>query len=336
MAHEIETFDDGTAAFFTARQDAWHQLGTVTRDCLTAEQVMTTAQLGGWNVRTIALTGTEITDDGVTTLPITDHYATIRTHPRTGKPDVLGVVGANYTVVQNEQHCELLNLLVDEAGAHFETAGSLREGRETFVTMKLPNTLTLAGTDGQGDDIELYLAAMSSHDGTTAWRVIVTPVRIVCANTQRIALSSARASYSIRHTRSAAGKIAEARHALGIVFRYCEHFETAAQTLINQTLELDEFQQIIDKVWPTPTDTTAGVRAAGIRDRRNTTLRDLFTTADTQTAIRGTRWAGLQAITEYLDHHAPARDHDVRATRVLTSHALGERKQRAYDLLTAS
>ena len=196
MPHEIETFDDGTAAFFTARTDAWHQLGTVTRDCLTAEQVMTTAHLGGWNVRTIPLTGTEITDDGVTTIPITDHYATIRTHPHTGKPDVLGVVGANYTVVQNEQHCELLNLLVDEAGAHFETAGSLREGRETFVTMKLPNTLTLQGSEGS-DDIELYLAAMSSHDGTTAWRVIVTPVRIVCANTQRIALSAARASYSI-------------------------------------------------------------------------------------------------------------------------------------------
>ena len=27
MPHEIETFDDGTAAFFTARTDAWHQLG---------------------------------------------------------------------------------------------------------------------------------------------------------------------------------------------------------------------------------------------------------------------------------------------------------------------
>lgn len=64
MPHEIETFDDGTAAFFTARQDAWHQLGTVTRDCLTAEQVMTTAKLGGWNVRTIPLTGSEITATG--------------------------------------------------------------------------------------------------------------------------------------------------------------------------------------------------------------------------------------------------------------------------------
>ena len=173
---------------------------------------------------------------------------------------------------------------------------------------------------------------MSSHDGTTAWRVIVTPVRIVCANTQRIALSTARASYSIRHTRSAAGKIAEARHALGSCSATASTSKAAAQSLINQTLELDEFQQIIDKVWPTPTDTTVGARRAGIRDRRNTMLRDLFTTAETQTVIRGTRWAGLQAITEYLDHHT-AKDDDVRAHRVLTSHSVAERKQRAYDLL---
>ena len=100
MAHEIETFDDGTAAFFTARTDAWHRLGIVTRDCLTAEQVMTTAQLGGWNVRTVGLTATDLTEDGVTTLPVTDHFATVRTHPHTGRPDVLGVVGAGYTVVR--------------------------------------------------------------------------------------------------------------------------------------------------------------------------------------------------------------------------------------------
>jgi phage/plasmid-like protein (TIGR03299 family) len=333
MAHEIETFDDGTAAFVTARTDAWHRLGVTTTDCLTAEQVMTTARLGGWNVHTVPLAATEITTDGVTTLPIPDHFATVRTHPVSGKPDVLGVVGSGYTVVQNEEHCELLNLLVDEAGAHFETAGSLRGGRETFVTMKLPQSITLAGSNGR-DDIELYLAAMSSHDGTAAWRVIVTPVRIVCANTQRMALRQARATYAIRHTRSAKGKIAQARQALGIVWRYADAFETAAQNLINSTLVLDEFQQIVDKLWPADPTDVPSPRAAGIRDRRNSTLRSLFTEADTQHAIRATRWAGLQAITEYLDHHAPARDDTVRATRVLTSHALGERKQRAYELLT--
>ena len=333
MAHEIEIFDDGTAAFFTARQDAWHRLGVTTRDCLTAEQVMTTARLGGWNVRTLNLTATDLTADGVTTVAVPDHFATVRTHPVSGRPDVLGVVGAGYTVVQNEEHCELLNLLVDEADAHFETAGSLRGGRETFVTMKLPQTVTLQGSNGR-DDIELYLAAMSSHDGTAAWRVIVTPIRIVCANTQRLALRHAKATYAIRHTKTANAKIAQARQALGIVWRYTEAFETAAQNLINSTLLLDEFQGVVDKLWPSDPTDVPGPRAAGIRERRNTTLRSLFTDADTQHTIRGTRWAGLQAITEYLDHHSPAKSDEVRAARVLTSHALTDRKQQAYDLLT--
>ena len=171
--------------------------------------------------------------------------------------------------MQNEEHCELLNLLVDEAGAHFETAGALRGGRETFVTMKLPQTITLQGSNGS-DDIELYLAAMSSHDGTAAWRVIVTPVRIVCANTQRMALRQAKATYAIRHTRTAKAKIAQARQALGIVWRYAEAFETEAQQLINQTLVLDEFQAIVDQLWPTDPTDIPSPRAAGIRDRRNT------------------------------------------------------------------
>jgi Domain of unknown function (DUF932) len=53
--------------------------------------------------------------------------------------------------------------------------------------------MTLQGSNGS-DDIELYLAAMSSHDGTGAWRVIVTPIRIVCASTQRMALRAPKAS----------------------------------------------------------------------------------------------------------------------------------------------
>ena len=145
MSHEIETFDDGTAAFFTARTDAWHRLGVTTTDCLTAEQVMTTAQLGGWNVHTVPLTATDMSDDGVTSLPVTDHFATVRTHPTTGLPDVLGVVGAGYTVVQNEEHCELLNLLVDEAGAHFETAGSPARGPGDLCDHEAPQDRDAAG-----------------------------------------------------------------------------------------------------------------------------------------------------------------------------------------------
>lgn len=331
MSHDIETFEDGTAAFVSARQDAWHQLGTVTTDCLTAEEVMREAFLGGWNVRLLPLTATEITDDGVTTLEVPRHFATVRTHPKTRKPDVLAVVGNDYRVVQNEQHCDLLNLLVDEAGAHFETAGSLRGGREVFVTMKLPNTLSIAGTD----EVDLYLAAMSSHDGTKPWRVVVTPVRIVCANTQRMALRTARASYTIKHTASAQSKIAQARTALGIVWKYCEAFETAAEQLIQQTLTDGQFARVIDKLWPYDSE-DEGKRAQGNRLRRTESLNQLFADANTNNGIRATRWAGLQAITEYLDHYAPASTSETRAHRVLTSQAIADKKQAAYELFAAA
>jgi hypothetical protein len=39
MAHEIETYED-QAAFVSVRENAWHQLGTVVPDALTAEDAL--------------------------------------------------------------------------------------------------------------------------------------------------------------------------------------------------------------------------------------------------------------------------------------------------------
>lgn len=328
MAHELETFRDGTAAFFNARQDAWHRLGTVTRDCLTAAEVMTTAYLGGWDVRKIGITGTEITANGITSIEAPDKYMTVRTHPKTGRTDYLGVVGSDYVPFQNEACCELLNALVDESGAHFESAGSLKGGRQTFVTMKLPKAMQVAGVD----DIGLYLAVTNSHDGSSALRVDATPVRIVCANTQRAALAKSRASYKFRHTSGAKGRVAEAREALGLMWTYFEEFETAAERMINEALTVGEFEKITAQLWPIGPNPAP--RTKTNHDRRNSALRGLFRDAATNSAIRNTRWAGYQAITEYLDHHAPAKTDDARANRVLTSGTVHDVKERAFSLLT--
>src|SRR6266568_1794524 len=209
MAHMLEEHADGTVSFASAREDAWHHLGTVTNNAMTAEEAMSTAFLSGWNVRKLGLTATEITETGVTSLELPDQFATVRTSPKSGRTEYLGVVGAQYEPVQNEQHCELLNTLVDESGAHFETAGSLRGGRQVFVTLKMPQTMTLAGTDR----VDLYIAGLNSHDGSSAFRLLVTPVRIVCANTQSMALERAKTSYSIRHTSGAKANIVQARKA---------------------------------------------------------------------------------------------------------------------------
>ena len=196
MSHEIETHGTQAAAVF-ARKDAWHRLGTTVRDrAFTAEEAMRLGHLGGWDVRKLPLTTAEVSEGGVTAIEVPG-FATVRTNPFTGEPEALGVVGGGYTPLQNEDHAEFLNLLADESGAIFDTAGSLRGGRQVFITMQLPDSLTVGGTDR----VDLNIAALNSHDGSSAFRILVTPVRVVCANTQSAALRNHESSFSIRRPR---------------------------------------------------------------------------------------------------------------------------------------
>ena len=184
MAHQIETHGSAAAALF-ARTDPWHHLGlTVAGAAFTAEDAMTLGHLGGWNVRTVPLTATEIGEDGVGSIDVPGAFATVRTNPFSGHAEALGVVGAGYHPLQNEDHAEFLNHLADASGAVFDTAGSLRGGRQVFVTMRLPEHLSVGGTDR----VDLNIAALNSHDGNSAFRLLITPVRVVCANTQHAAL----------------------------------------------------------------------------------------------------------------------------------------------------
>jgi phage/plasmid-like protein (TIGR03299 family) len=326
MAHELETLANGQTAFASARRSAWHQLGTITDECMTAEQVMTKAWLGGWEVRKITLHGVETTNTGVTTIDCPDRFMTVRTNPVTGATEYLGIVGEDYTTVQNEQVAEMLNLLVDASGAHFETAGSMRNGKSVFVTMKLPTGMEIAGVDR----MDLYLAATTSHDGTASLRLDATPVRIVCANTQRMAHAQSQASYTFRHTSTVNSKISEARQALGLMWKHFTAFQAEAEKMLNETLTLGEFDQIVAGLWPLADNATQVSRNNA--KQRTATLRYLIRDADTQATIKGTRWAGYQAITEYLDHYAPAKTNTIRATRALTGTG-ADLKARAFDLL---
>lgn len=336
MVHQLETWGRGqSASFVSAREHAWHRLGVVLPEAFDAAQAMEHAKLGGWNVRKEALQTVPVIDEhGVTpSLPVADQFATVRTNPVTGGTDVLGVVGAGYTPIQNEAHAALLDSVVDESGAHFETAGSLRGGRSVFLSMKLPNTMQVGGMD----PVDLYLIALNSHDGTSAFRLMVAPVRVVCANTQALAIRRAQSTFSIRHTSGAHGHIAAARQALGLTFTYAEAFQAEADRMIAQSITDDQFADIVGKLWDAPTSTSA--RSRTISENRTATLRQLFRVSETNETIRGTRWAAYQAVTEYTDHFAPVGDKGnptlARAERVAGSGTVTALKSKAFELLAA-
>jgi hypothetical protein len=139
---------------------------------MTGQEAMEAAHLANWNVRKMALVIPQepvITARGVTTpapIAVPDMFATVRDNPIVaGQVDYLGVVGTKYEPVQNEASCAVLDAITDESGAHFETAGALKGGRETFVSMKLPKTMTFEGRDGSKDRTDWYLAALNSYHG---------------------------------------------------------------------------------------------------------------------------------------------------------------------------
>lgn len=327
MAHELDS-TDGITSFADSRNDAWHQLGQQVGHAMTAEEVLEQAQLGGWNVRKQPLWTSNI--DG-TLVELDDRFATVRTNPVTGMTDYLGVVGKGYHVIQNEETVDFLDALVDESGAHFETAGALNGGKEVFVTMKLPTTMEFTTPSGAIDKTEFYLAAMNRHDSLGSFRTIVTPVRIVCANTQAAAIASAKSSWAVRHTSGALNALAVARESLRIAFTYTDAFSQEIQKLIDTPVEPEHAEHLVHQIFEVenaPTERAQNMRLA----HAQATLQGLR--LPTCANIADTRYGLYNAVTEYVDHRIEIKGgHGVAADKQIFG-AYAELKERAFKVLS--
>lgn len=327
MTADIETHGD-LAAFVSFRELPWHALGTVSEEVLDTTSALELAHLSGWNVRKSPVTTTV---DGQELL-VPDKFVIVRDNPFIpGQIDPLGVVGKQYAVTQNEEHAEFLDALGAQ-GAVIETAGSLKGGREVFVTMKAPAHMLIGGKDR----VDLYVSALNTHDGSKSFRVITTPVRIVCANTQAAALSARERQFSKRHTAGNGGAVQRAREALDLTFKYSEDFEAEAEKMIQKSLTNNEFFKITKNLFPVVDSASELVQER--QQARQNDLMTLFKESPTNTEIRGTNWAGYQAVTEYMDFftNIPGKDgadaRKARADKVFSGEYDGW-KESAFKLL---
>lgn len=328
MSHELDGTDNITF-FADSRTDAWHQLGQQVGHLMTAEEVLAEAHLANWNVRKSALF---TADEYGNMIQIEDKAATVRTNPISGDTDYLGVVGKNYRVIQNEESTAFLDALVDESGAHFETAGALRGGRSTFVTLKLPKYMefTVPGTDRK-DGMDLYLAALNSHDGSGAYKIITTPVRIVCANTESAALAQAKSTWSVRHTTNALNAIEEARQSLKVAFTYADAFAEEMQKLIDAEVDEQEAERLINSVFQ--------VEEADTERQRNSRMDHAAAVMvglnlPTVAGFENTKYGLYNAVTEYIDHRIEIKDGVIGAPayRAIDG-AYADIKSRAFQVL---
>lgn len=328
MAHDIE-FANGSYFYADSKQavngrtDTWHQLGQAVGHDMTVAEAMENAHLGGWNVRKVPLTiPAEVTEDGVFgDLAVPDQFGVVRTNPVTKERDYLGVVGNVYDPIQNEATAGFIQSVVDEFGANLETAGSLGGGKDVFITMKLPHTMEIAGVNGFVDRTEYYLAALNNHTGKTSFRLILTPIRIVCRNTQQAALSAAKTSWKVRHTATATGRVQEAREKLGLVWKSVgaldDEFKRLSEIPVTFAEAKDFAEKLVDlgKVDPESVAATRRRNASG-------QILNLFQNSDTIAPIAGTRYALYNAVTEYVDWFQGVRGADAKGSTEQQARAL--------------
>lgn len=153
MAANVETM-------FYTRVAPWHGLGVRVETALSSQEALQASGLD-WKViqRPIMTSAYE---------PVPGYKANIRDTDN----KVLGVVSDRYRVVQNAEAFAFTDALLGE-GVRYETAGSLQEGRRIWLLAKLPDRYII-----EGEQIEPYLVFSSSHDGSGAIKVAMTPVRV--------------------------------------------------------------------------------------------------------------------------------------------------------------
>ena len=208
MAHNLN-FNESkdTYSFFSKKEIAWHGLGTIVEESLTAEEAIVTANLDYTVAMAeidakIKLENTEIEHH-----KIENRYATYRTDTN----DIFGIVSNRYQIVQNKEAFSFFDSIVGAGKAIFETAGVLGNGETVFISAKLPDNIQVGK-----DVIDNYLLLTMGHDGMASIQCMFTPIRVVCNNTLSAALIGNKSKVSIRHTASAYTNLLSAKEILGI------------------------------------------------------------------------------------------------------------------------
>ena len=281
MAANVETM-------FYTRTAPWHGLGTRVLEAPTSSAALALAGLD-WKV----VQKPVFTADG---LFISGFKANVRDRDS----QVLGVVSDRYKVVQNEDAFAFTDELLGE-GVTYETAGSLQNGRRTWILAKLPQRYII-----RGDEIDPYLVFMNSHDGTGAIKAAMTPVRVVCQNTLNLALSTARRSWSTIHTGDIHGKLQDARNTLLYADRYMAALGKTIEELSLQKLSDRQVLEYIDALFPLPEDASE-VRKKNLGKLKEDLKLRYFEAPDLQ-HVGKNAYRFVNAVSDFATHARPLRE----------------------------
>lgn len=278
MSHEVESM-------FSVRETPWHGLGTIVQEAPTSAEALQLAGLD-WEV----LSKPIYTESGI-------EIPNYRANTRSSDGSVLGIVSNRYSIVQNAEAFSFTDDLIGDE-VHYETAGSLRNGKTIWLLAKMEQTSIL------GDDVDPYICFTNSHDGLGSIKVCMTPVRVVCNNTLNLALRNYRRAWSTRHIGDISSKLEEAQRTLQLAHAYMNDLAETADQLANTTLTNSDVERFIDGMFPTPEDATDRMKKNAEELKEQMTICYL---APDIAKFRNTAWGMVNAASDFATHRPMKR-----------------------------
>ena len=231
MAHEVETMA------FTGELP-WHGLGNEVSNTMTSSEMLEASGCN-WEV--------QLTQN---------HYPSDHAHKageavpesyfieRTSDGSILGpyVAGSQYKCFQNSELFDFFTPFIDDGSMFLHTAGSLFGGKKVWCMATTNEGFTL----GQDDEVVNNLLFTINHTGMEANSALLTPIRVVCNNTMRMALNGA--GDVVKHNHKTPFDAEAMKVALGMASEQFGEFEEFAKAMAKKVLtgaeELEFFKYV--------------------------------------------------------------------------------------------
>lgn len=215
----------------------------------------------------------------------------------------LGIVSDRYQIVQPGEVLEFFRDIVGTGGLELETAGSLDGGKKVWALAKTGDGFSIMGQDR----VEGYVLLSTSFDGSMATRAQFTSVRVVCNNTLQLAAKDTKGAVIVPH--SSTFDATGVKIDLGLIHGAFSTFEDQAQELAQRRLTNEEAMKLLAQVMvPSSVDKEFDQSTVSTkRFNQVLTVFDLYQHAGRGSNLRsaaGTAWGLVNAVTEYVDHHA--------------------------------
>lgn len=258
-------------------------------------------------------------------LPVMANFAGKRVIYRSDTKQPLSIVSDGFQIVQPTEILGFFRNLVDDMGFVIVAAGSLKHGNNIWALARTGNSFNLGGEDEVGQ----YVLLSSAIDAKKATRAVLTSIRPSCSNMFEYVYKKEVES-TIRITHNQKFSKEEVQHRLGLVEDSWTAFRLRAEkmaTCILRDARADEAIIAIFGDMDAPVDKQPNQRAMNrVRALYHGDAKGYGATT------HKTAWGLLNAVTEYVDHHAGER---VRGNRQASAWmgAGNNIKRRAQDLI---